>query len=51
MKAAFLTLGCKVNFYETEKMMADFEKHGFQIVDFSEKADVYVILPTANPGK
>lgn len=43
MKAAFLTLGCKVNFYETEKMMADFEKHGFQIVDFSEKADVYVI--------
>lgn len=43
MKAAFLTLGCKVNFYETEKMMADFEKHGFQIVEFSEKADVYVI--------
>lgn len=43
MKVAFLTLGCKVNFYETEKMMADFEKHGFEIVDFAEKADVYVI--------
>lgn len=43
MKAAFLTLGCKVNYYETEKMMADFEKHGFQVVDFHECADVYVI--------
>lgn len=43
MKAAFLTLGCKVNYYETEKMMADFEQHGFQVVDFHESADVYVI--------
>ncbi len=43
MKAAFLTLGCKVNYYETEKMMADFEQHGFQVVDFHECADVYVI--------
>lgn len=43
MRVAFLTLGCKVNFYETEKMMADFEKHGFEVVSFAEKADVYVI--------
>lgn len=43
MKAAFLTLGCKVNYYETEQMMADFERHGFQVVDFHERADVYVI--------
>jgi len=43
MKAAFLTLGCKVNYYETEKMMKDFEQHGFEVVDFHEHADVYVI--------
>lgn len=43
MKAAFLTLGCKVNFYETEKMMEQFRQRGFEIVDFKEKADVYVI--------
>lgn len=43
MKVAFLTLGCKVNYYETEKMMADFEAAGFEIVEFSELADVYII--------
>lgn len=43
MKVAFLTLGCKVNFYETEKMMEQFRQNGFTIVDFKEKADVYVI--------
>lgn len=43
MRAAFLTLGCKVNFYETEKMMLDFGRHGFEVVDFHEDADVYVI--------
>lgn len=42
-KIAFLTLGCKVNFYETEKMMAQFQKLGFEIVKFSEKADVYIV--------
>ena len=43
MKAAFLTLGCKVNFYETEKIMEQFRQFGFEIVDFKEKADVYVV--------
>lgn len=43
MKAAFLTLGCKVNFYETEKIMEQFRQSGFEIVDFKEKADVYVV--------
>lgn len=41
--AAFLTLGCKVNFYETEKMMEQFQEKGFEIRDFSEKADIYII--------
>lgn len=43
MKVGFLTLGCKVNYYETEKMIADFEAHGFEITDFRERADVYVV--------
>ena len=42
-KIAFLTLGCKVNFYETEKMMSQFRKMGFEIVDFSDYADVYIV--------
>ncbi len=43
MKAAFLTLGCKVNFYETEKMMADFQKRGIDIVEFGQAADICII--------
>lgn len=40
---AFLTLGCKVNAYETEKMKEKFEMEGHRIVSFEEKADVYII--------
>ena len=43
MKVAFLTLGCKVNFYETEQMMEQFQSLGFDVVDFQEKADVYIV--------
>ena len=43
MKIAFMTLGCKVNYYETEKMKSLFEKNGHTVVGFSEKADVYII--------
>lgn len=42
-KAAFYTLGCKVNQYETEAMEELFESSGYEIVDFSFPADVYVI--------
>lgn len=42
-KVAFTTLGCKVNQYESEAMMGIFRAAGFQIVDFKEGADVYVI--------
>ena len=44
MKIAFLTLGCKVNSYETEKMKTQFETEGYEIVSFSEYADVYVVI-------
>lgn len=40
---AFLTLGCKVNTYESEAMIKEFTSAGYQLVDFKEKADVYVI--------
>jgi len=43
VKAAFLTLGCKVNQYETDAMMELLMEAGYEIVDFKEKADVYII--------
>ncbi|MGV8905560.1 MAG: tRNA (N(6)-L-threonylcarbamoyladenosine(37)-C(2))-methylthiotransferase MtaB [Acetobacterium sp.] len=42
-KVAFMTLGCKVNTYDSEAMMEIFEVAGYQPVAFSEIADVYVI--------
>lgn len=42
-RAAFHTLGCKVNTYDTEAMMELFEKSGYDIVDFNSEAEVYVI--------
>ncbi|MBQ9119806.1 MAG: tRNA (N(6)-L-threonylcarbamoyladenosine(37)-C(2))-methylthiotransferase MtaB [Lachnospiraceae bacterium] len=42
-KAAFLSLGCKVNSYETEVMQQLFEEAGAEVVDFSEKADIYLV--------
>ena len=40
---AFFTLGCKVNFCETETLQVLFEEGGYRIVEFSEPADVYVV--------
>jgi len=42
-KAAFYTLGCKVNQNETEALGALFKEHAYQVVDFEEVADVYII--------
>ncbi len=42
-KAAFYTLGCKVNQYETEAMIESFENAGYAVVDFQAFADVYII--------
>ncbi len=41
--AAFLSLGCKVNSYETEAMRGMFEAAGYDIVEFKDTADVYVV--------
>jgi len=42
-KVAFYTLGCKLNFSETATIARTFENEGFDRVDFSEFADIYVI--------
>ena len=43
MRIAFLTLGCKVNQYETNGMIQKFKNKNYDIVDFEEIADIYVI--------
>ncbi len=40
---AFHNLGCKVNTYEIEMMQQNARKAGWKIVEFTQKADVYVI--------
>jgi threonylcarbamoyladenosine tRNA methylthiotransferase MtaB len=42
-RAALTTLGCKVNHYETEAMRELFVRAGWEIVDFAEPADVYIV--------
>ncbi|MGE5679546.1 MAG: tRNA (N(6)-L-threonylcarbamoyladenosine(37)-C(2))-methylthiotransferase MtaB [Bacillota bacterium] len=42
-KVAFYTLGCKLNFSETSTIGNQFVNNGFEIVDFKDRADVYVI--------
>ena len=42
-KAAFYTLGCKVNHYETDAMEHLFRESGYEVDDFENFADVYVI--------
>jgi len=43
MKVAFSTLGCRVNVYESEAMAEKFIREGYEVVEPSEVADVYVI--------
>ena len=42
-KVAFYTLGCKLNFSETSTIARNFDNEGFDRVDFSDEADIYVI--------
>ena len=42
-KIAVLTLGCKVNFYETEAMVALLKEAGATVVEFEETADIYIV--------
>ncbi len=40
---AFHNLGCKVNSYETEKMIRDLSENGYKVVPFDQRADIYII--------
>jgi len=42
-KAAFYTLGCKLNFAETSSIAGNMNQAGFKRIGFKEKADIYVI--------
>ncbi len=42
-RIAFTTLGCKVNLYDSEAMAELFAEKGYEIVDFDDVADIYVI--------
>ena len=42
-RIAFHTLGCKLNFSETATISRDFIRHGFEKVDYRDKADFYVL--------
>ena len=42
-KVAFYTLGCKLNFTETSTIARSFVENGYELTDFSNKADFYVI--------
>ena len=42
-KVAFYTLGCKVNQYETNAMIEKFIKEKYEIVNFEDLSDIYII--------
>jgi threonylcarbamoyladenosine tRNA methylthiotransferase MtaB len=42
-RVAFYTLGCKLNFSETSTIARGFENKGYDRVDFTDRADMYVI--------
>ena len=43
MKIAFVTLGCKLNYAETSTYQRGFVANGLEVVDWEDKADVYLI--------
>lgn len=43
MKVSFITLGCKVNIYESNALMNMFENEGFEVVEPSEASDIFII--------
>jgi len=42
-KIAFKTLGCRLNQFETDSLASEFHNAGYQLVNFTDKADVYVV--------
>ena len=42
-KVAFKTLGCRLNQYETDALVTDFDEAGYQLVKMDESPDVVVV--------
>lgn len=42
-KVAFKTLGCRLNQYETDALVTDFDEAGYQLVGYDESPDVVVV--------
>jgi threonylcarbamoyladenosine tRNA methylthiotransferase MtaB len=42
-KIAFKTLGCRLNQFETDALAAQFNRHDYEVVDYAENADIYII--------
>lgn len=43
MKVGICSLGCKVNIYESEFMISSLKERGYTIINFEDKADIYII--------
>ena len=43
MKVGIYTLGCKVNIYESEYVSSLLQNHGYEICDFNDICDIYII--------
>ena len=43
MKISYMALGCKVNLYESVAIVNDFLAHGFELAEFDDVCDVYII--------
>lgn len=50
-RVACVTLGCKVNQYDTEAMLGLFRRAGYLVVPFEEKADVYIVNTCTVTGR
>ena len=42
-RVAFSTLGCRLNQYETDALVTTFKRAGYDVVPWTEPADVYII--------
>lgn len=43
MKAAFVTLGCKVNSYDTQSILENLKQYGYEIAKADEMPDVFIV--------
>jgi threonylcarbamoyladenosine tRNA methylthiotransferase MtaB len=42
-RIAFKTLGCRLNQFETDALAAQFRRHNYEVVDYAEDADIYIV--------